>query len=940
MGSVTDQGREAADEEAVARERRYPACDRHGSQEGRTDDGEGLCDTAPSSPANHDDDGALGLERQPTASIIGAPMTPAPARFDAAASRFSRFFDELHKTFVERTDVLTQVALGLLAREHVLLAGPPGTAKSLVASSVFKRIVCEETGRPSLYARQITESTVQTDLIGPVDFKNLMETGRTTHFTDEGMLGAAHAFLDEVFDGRDMLLRSALNVLQEREVKQGTAITKGRIECALMTSNRYVSDIVDQSRDTLLAFLDRIAFVGFVPRGFADPANLAAVLRQTVGGEGGRALDALLTLQDVDVLQAAVEDVYVAPEICDALAKLLDSLDAEMAAACRADPTFSPTRYISTRTAVRCGRVLRAIAVFDRVFHTPSRALEVLPSDLALLRLHLVLSGPTPAEVEKLLAREVDPAERRQLVILRTEREIFDACYEKLEPIRTSPRPRPLPAPEPKPAETTSFVPAKAAAPSAEEVAAAEDAKIARQIADASAAGDHGTLIAIARTLAERARGGPDDAAAAREKLGRVISNIGSISVRAALGAADPKNDPLASVRALASLARSLEDGTASMHPTASWVEARALALLDDVALHAAGPTQSVLAGGAEAAWTHVEGRLSTLESLAEVRRELSQGSATTGLTPDESVWHRAIAGAEEELAATVSKSFCESIAKALGSGEGSLAPVLDALGPELARLDRVDERVGQLAGRPGDIKRRVTAARVGDLVRSALRRGTGRDRAALIDQIRGLLAVLEGHGLGRALEPASWITWTAEALVDNEPPAPHKKSKKSASREAYLELRGEEQRTPITYTLAEVALLVGAGEGEGASAASVAKMLELLPEKVRSAVIALDVDRTDRALSYLERWWGDLEKGPAEACVSSGVFRLFWDDAALARITVETRLLEELLPSAAEKARSLRGRVEALAERVRAGGVTLLERRADEVWQKAIGSP
>ena len=37
---------------------------------------------------------------------------------------------------------------------------------------------------------QFTESTVQTDLVGPIDFKTLMQTGRTEHFTDEGLLGA------------------------------------------------------------------------------------------------------------------------------------------------------------------------------------------------------------------------------------------------------------------------------------------------------------------------------------------------------------------------------------------------------------------------------------------------------------------------------------------------------------------------------------------------------------------------------------------------------------------------------------------------------------------------------------------------------------------------------------------------------------------------------
>ncbi len=862
-------------------------------------------------------------------------MTLPTARFDAAATRFRGFFEELNGAFMERADVLQQIALGLLGREHVLLAGPPGTAKSLVASSVFKRILCEETGRPSLYARQITESTVQTDLIGPVDFKNLMETGRTTHFTDEGMLGAAHAFLDEVFDGRDMLLRSALNVLQERELKQGSEITKGRIECALMTSNRYVSDVIEQSRDTLLAFLDRIAFVGFVPRGFADPANLAAVLRRTVGGERPR-LDALLTLQDVDVLQTAVEGVWVAPEICDAVAKLLETFDAEVATACRADPAFSPTRYISTRTAVRCCQILRAIVVYDRIFRRPARSLEVVAEDLVSLRLHLLLSGPAPADIEKLLAREVDPAERRQLVIMRTEREIFDACIEKVGPVRSSPRPRPEPSAQPAP-------PAPSASPSGPAPAGpaqpAEEpwAKIDRQIADALQAGDHGTLVALARSVAEGAREGNAGAEAARAKLATIVAAIGALGVRAALGVVDLKSEPLTAVRALVALAAALEDGTASLHPTASWVEARALALIHDLAASAAGPTEAVLSGDTGAAWAHADSRLAMLEALAESKKTLTDTSSTSELSPDDGPWREAVLKAEVELAAVLAKPFCESVTGALGAGEGSLSPVLDALKPELARLDTIDARMGALAARPGEIKKRAVGPRVGDLVRAALLRGTGRDRAALVTQIRGLLALLGEHGLSASLEPKAWLTWTAEALVKNEPAPPEKKPKK-ASREAYLALRGEEQRTPITYTLAEVALLVAPATTQHVvTIPQVAEMLEGLPAELKDAVIALDVGRADRSLSYLERWWHDVEKLAVDDRAAAGIFRVVWDDAALARVTVEARLLADLLPSASERAQAIRGRVDALTDRIRAGGVVVLERRADKIWHGAV---
>ena len=67
-------------------------------------------------------------------------------RLTAAASRLKAFFDELSETFVERDDALQQIALALLSREHVLLTGPPGTAKSRLAWSVLGRIPDETSG--------------------------------------------------------------------------------------------------------------------------------------------------------------------------------------------------------------------------------------------------------------------------------------------------------------------------------------------------------------------------------------------------------------------------------------------------------------------------------------------------------------------------------------------------------------------------------------------------------------------------------------------------------------------------------------------------------------------------------------------------------------------------------------------------------------------------
>lgn len=117
------------------------------------------------------------------------PHSPSPLATSVA--RFKAFFKEINQHFTEREEVLLQITLALLSRQHLLMTGPPGAAKSGLAGAVLRRIRCDVSGRSSLFARQFTENTVQTDLVGPIDFKTLTETGRTVHFTDEGIHRAA-----------------------------------------------------------------------------------------------------------------------------------------------------------------------------------------------------------------------------------------------------------------------------------------------------------------------------------------------------------------------------------------------------------------------------------------------------------------------------------------------------------------------------------------------------------------------------------------------------------------------------------------------------------------------------------------------------------------------------------------------------------------------------
>ncbi len=849
-------------------------------------------------------------------------------RFDAAGARFVTFFKELEGSFVEREELLLQIALGLLSREHVLMTGPPGTAKSGVAAAVLRRVVDEKTGAPSLYARQFTESTVQTDLVGPINFKTLMESGRTEHFTDEGMLGAVHAFLDEVFDGRDMLLRATLNVLQERELKQGARTTRGQIECALMTTNRYLAEILEGARETLLAFVDRIAFVSFVPRGFASDATLASVLKRQVGGAGAHS--ATLTIQDLDVLQAAVDSVEVPEEVLDGLATLLGSLSEELAAAERADPQFLATRYFSTRTAVRLGRLLRAVCVYDRLFRHHSRALEVEGLDLAGLRSSLVLGGPKPEALAALFAKETDARERRQLSIIRTEREIFDRCLRKLGTIKVTKR-RPT-APK-----------APAAATWDEKPAAMDTEK----------------LVAATRALAEQPVA-PDAKIEAEALLARAVAELGERALRAGLTSTAPADGDLDVERVAAELGRmaeSVETASSSGRPMGRWLRGRALRLLEEsvaLASSAVGASLDALRAPPESLerttpW--VDARFAALERLSTQRDRLrAQGAEEEDPKAADATWARARNRAEAEAADMLDLGFQKDVAAALAANPGdALEGVLAALARPFSLLDVYGEKVGALGGDPLRIKALVVGPRLRPLVESAFARLQSPDRIRLVAQVDSLLGTLQNAGLRDVLSARDIVAMTAEALVRSARAAPSP-AMTPLDRDQYRRIRQEDQRVPGAFTLLEIALRVQSrkvldlGNPE-ASAQGLAELARDLPEALRQGVAEVDLGRLERVVTFFERWSASLDDAGAgtdallERYAQSGFFHVIADERALLRTSLEVQLVSEVFPLANERAAQLRGRLRALEERSNARVRELLQKRSEEAWASMLRS-
>ncbi len=150
----------------------------------------------------------------------------------------------LKDLFVDRETAVELLMLASVCQEHLLLIGPPGTAKTELVNRYAELVDARH------FHYLLTRFTEPSELFGPLDLQAFQQGA--FHIRTEGMLPEAQiAFLDEVFQGGSAILNTLLTLVNERIFHNGSNRQRVPLLSLVGASNTLPDD------PWLQAFADR-----------------------------------------------------------------------------------------------------------------------------------------------------------------------------------------------------------------------------------------------------------------------------------------------------------------------------------------------------------------------------------------------------------------------------------------------------------------------------------------------------------------------------------------------------------------------------------------------------------------------------------------------------------------------------------------------------------
>lgn len=228
--------------------------------------------------------------------------------------KLQHLFNTLSASMVGRDGEIRALLRALIAQEHALLLGPPGTGKSYITAQIAKAIGVVD---DEYFRVLLTRFSTPEEIFGP-NRLTMLKQDEYVRNTDRRLPVAKIGLVDEIFKASSAIINSLLTIMQERVFDNGGTT----IQCPLRTLIGASNEFPEPGE--LDAIYDRFLvrrWVEYVPKHLRQKLLFAPMIPATQA----------VTLDELDLANAESAILQFTPEAQEVFLKITETLESECA---------------------------------------------------------------------------------------------------------------------------------------------------------------------------------------------------------------------------------------------------------------------------------------------------------------------------------------------------------------------------------------------------------------------------------------------------------------------------------------------------------------------------------------------------------------------------------------------------------------------------------